>query len=155
MLAIVTDHVAWDDLATPRHWSIRGILELSLYLGLVNALFAFGLLKLVAAHSPAVARTEWFLFLGSTALLILFVVRSPGWFWQGPRPSRTLVLALGASFILTVALVNVPVTRDLLGFAPLNWTTQLVIEAYGLAYLVLADVIRRAYHRHVAPPPHR
>jgi P-type Mg2+ transporter len=151
MLAIVTDRVASSDLATPRRWSIRGILELSLYLGLVNALFAFGLLKLVAAHSPAVARTEWFLFLGSTALLVLFVVRSPGWFWQGPRPSWTLLLALSACFVLTVALINVPVTQKLLGFAPLSWTTQLVIEAYGIAYLVLADVIRRAYHRHVAP----
>jgi magnesium-transporting ATPase (P-type) len=109
----------------------------------------------VAAHSPAVARTEWFLFLGSTALLVLFVVRSPGWFWQGPRPSLALLLALGGCFALTVALINVPVMRDLLGFAPLSWSTQFVIEAYGLAYLVLADVIRRAYHRQVVPPPDR
>ncbi|HYM51790.1 MAG TPA: cation-transporting P-type ATPase [Candidatus Limnocylindrales bacterium] len=154
MLAIVTDRVAWEDLATPRRWSIRSILELSLYLGVVNALFTFGLLKLVAAHSPTVARTEWFLFLGSTALIILFVVRSPGWFWEGPKPSWTLLLALGACFALTIALINLPVTRDLLGFAPLSWQTQLVIEAYGLAYLVLADVIMRAYHR-VVPLAHR
>jgi len=151
MLAIVTDRVSREDLATPRRWSIRGILELSLYLGLVNALFAFGLLKLVAAHSPAVARTEWFLFLGSTALLILFVVRSPGWFWQGPGPSWTLLLALGGCFALTVAVINVPLTQNLLGFAPLSWPTQLVIEAYGLAYLVVADVIQRAYHHHAVP----
>jgi P-type Mg2+ transporter len=151
MLAIVTDRVAREDLATPRRWSIRGILELSLYLGLVNALFAFGLLKLVAAHSPPVARTEWFLFLGSTALIILFVVRSSGWFWQGPRPSSPLVLALAGCFVLTVALINVPVTQKLLGFAPLSWSTQLVIEAYGLAYLLLADIIQRAYQRHAVP----
>ena len=152
MLAIVTDRVAREDVATPRRWSIRGILELSLYLGVVNALFAFAMLRLVAAHSPAVARTEWFLFLGSTALLVLFVIRSSGWFWQGPRPSGTLLLALGGCFALTVALVNLPVTRDLLGFAPLSWPTQLAIEAYGLAYLVLAGVIQRAYHHQVAPP---
>jgi len=151
MLAIVTDRVTREDLATPRRWSIRGILELSLYLGVVNALFAFGLLKLVAAHSPAVARTEWFLFLGSTALIILFVVRSPAWFWQGPRPSWTLLLALCGCFALTVALINLPVTQHLLGVAPLSWSTELVIEAYGLAYLVLADIIQRAYHRHVVP----
>jgi hypothetical protein len=67
----------------------------------------------------------------------------------------TLVLALGTCFALTVALINVPLTRDLLGFAPLSWSTQLIIEAYGLVYLVLADVIQRAYHRHVVPSPHR
>lgn len=155
MLAIVTDRVAWDDLATPRRWSIRGILELSIYLGVVNALFAFGLLRLVATHSPEVARTEWFLFLGSTALLILFVVRSPGWFWQGPRPSWPLLLALGGCFALTVAIINVPVTQHLLGFAQLSWSTQLFIEAYGLAYLIVADIIRRAYHARVVPPPMR
>ncbi|HVH65886.1 MAG TPA: cation-transporting P-type ATPase, partial [Candidatus Acidoferrum sp.] len=64
MAAIVTDRVESEDIATPRHWSIRGILELSLYLGLVNALFTFALLRLLPSTTPGVTRTEWFLFLG-------------------------------------------------------------------------------------------
>lgn len=152
MLAIVTDRVGPEDVATPRHWSIRAILELSLYLGLVNALFTFGLLRLLPSHSPAVIRTEWFLFLRSTALTILFAVRSKRWFWQPPAPSLTLLLALGACFVLTLGLVNVPLTQKLLGFAPLRWQVQIGIEVYGLAYLVIADVIQRSFHRNVIPP---
>ena len=45
MLAVVTDNVALEDLATPRRWDVRRIVELSIYLGIVNALFAFGLLE--------------------------------------------------------------------------------------------------------------
>ena len=154
MLAIVTDRVSQQDLETPRRWSIRGILELSLYLGIVNALFTFGLLRLLPSSSADVIRTEWFLFLGSTALTILFAIRGKGWLWEGPRPSRTLLLALGGCFVVTVALVNVPVTRSLLGFAQLNWVTQVIIELYGLLYLVIADTIQVLFHRGVAAIPH-
>lgn len=150
MLAIVTDRVERQDLAKPRRWSIRNILELALYLGLVNAVFTFGLLRLLPSHSPAVVRTEWFLFLGSTGLTILFVVRSKRWFWLPPFPSPTLLLALGACFVLTVALINVPLTQKLLGFGQLSWQFQVAIEAYGLAYLLIADVIQRSFHRDVA-----
>ena len=152
MLAIVTDRVEAHDLATPRRWSIRNILELALYLGLVNALFTFALLRLLPSHSPAVIRTEWFLFLGSTGLTILFVVRSKRWFWQPPLPSPTLLLALGACFVLTLGLINLPLTQRLLGFGQLSWQLQVAIEAYGLAYLVIADLIARSFRRDVAAP---
>ncbi|HET9849304.1 MAG TPA: HAD-IC family P-type ATPase, partial [Candidatus Dormibacteraeota bacterium] len=151
MLAIVTDHVSVEDVATPRRWSIRNIVELSLYLGLVNALFTFGLLRLLPSDNPAVVRTEWFLFLGSTGLTILFAVRSSGKFWKEPRPSLTLLLALGACLAATVGLINVPWTRDLLGFARLGWQDQVLIVAYGLVYLVVAVGIKLSFHRQVAP----
>lgn len=150
MLAIVTDNVSSEDVATPRRWSIRNIVELSLYLGLVNALFTFGLLRLLPSHDPAVVRTEWFLFLGSTGLTILFAVRSSGRFWKGPRPSLTLLLALGACFAVTVGLINAPWTRDLLGFARLSWQDQVLIVGYGLVYLVIAAAIKLSFHRQVA-----
>jgi Mg2+-importing ATPase len=150
MLAIVTDRVGKEDVKTPRRWSIRGILGLSLYLGIVNAVFTFAMLRLFP-ESAVVIRTEWFLFLGSTALTILFVVRSSGWLWEGPRPSGTLLLALGGCFVVTVALINIPLTQRLLGFAALGWRTQLAIEAYGLLHLAVADVIQYAFYR-LAPP---
>ncbi len=154
MLAIVTDNVPSDDLATPRRWSIRNIIELSLYLGLVNALFTFGLLRLLPSHDPAFVRTEWFLFLGSTGLTILFAVRVSGKFWKEPMPSLTLLLAIGGCFAVTLRLINVPLTRDLLGFAPISWQNQLLILGYGLAYLAVAVAIKLSFHRQVAPIPH-
>jgi P-type Mg2+ transporter len=153
MLAIVTDVVASGDLATPRHWDVRRLIELSVFLGLANALFAFGLLRLLTDRSPEIVHAAWFLFLGSTALFILFAVRTPGWFWSRPWPSLPVLAAVAAAFVVTVALVNIPEARTLLRFGQLSLTEQLSIEAYSVAYLVVADVLQRAFIR--TQPAHR
>jgi len=145
MLAIVTDVVARDDIATPRHWDVRRLVELSVFLGLINALFAFGLLRVLSGRSPEVVHAAWFLFLGSTALLILFAVRTPGWFWSRPWPSIPVLAALAAAFAVTVALVNIPEARTLLRFGTLSLPEQFGIEAYSIAYLLVANALKRAF----------
>jgi Mg2+-importing ATPase len=147
MLAIVTDKVGVADLATPRHWDILRLGALALALGLVNAVFAFALLRLLREQDPTVVHTSWFLFLGSTALLVLFAVRSTGWFWSRPWPSGPILVAIAAAFVVTVGLVNLPLTQRLLGFAPLGWTTQLAIVAYAVLYMVVADALLNAFRR--------
>ncbi|MGA7913433.1 MAG: cation-transporting P-type ATPase [Candidatus Dormiibacterota bacterium] len=147
MLAVVTDNVALEDLATPRRWDVRRIVELSIYLGIVNALFAFGLLRVLGGRSPQEVQTAWFLFLGSTALLILFAVRTRGWLWSRPWPSLPVLVALGAAFVVTVALPNLPATRSLLHFGTLSWAEQAGIEAYSLGYLAVASALRVTYSR--------
>jgi P-type Mg2+ transporter len=147
MLVIVTDRVARSDVATPRHWDVRHIMELTVYLGIVNALFAFGLLRFLAGQPAPVVYSSWFLLLGVTALLILFVVRTPGWVWQAPMVSPSLGLALVACLVVTVGLVNVPLSRTLFGFALISWRTQLAIGGYSLLYVIAADVVKQGYLR--------
>lgn len=150
MLAIVTDRVGPRDIAKPRAWSIRHLVELSVFLGIVNAVFAFGLLRFIRNQDPIVVHTAWFLFLGSTALLILFAVRTDRWFWSPPLPSRSILLAVGGAFAVTVALVNIPITQHLLGFVGLPWQQQLLIELYGVLYVVVANALRLAFDRYSA-----
>lgn len=153
MLAIVTDVVSAEDIASPRRWDIRHLVELSIFLGLVNALFAFGLLRLFHEHSPDTVRAAWFLFLESTGLFILFAVRTRGWFWSRPWPSTPVLLAVAAAFIVTILLVNLPEARALLHFGTIDWRTQLGIEAYSIAYLLVADLLQQAFARPRRQPP--
>ncbi len=147
MLAIVTDVVSFEDLATPRRWDIHRLVELSIFLGLVNAVFAFGLLRFLGGRSPEVVHAAWFLFLGTTALLILFAVRTEDWFWKRPWPSVPLLGALAVAQIVTVALVILPPAQALFRFGNLSLSEVLGIGAYSIAYLVVADVLHTTYHR--------
>ena len=147
MLAIVTDAVASEEIATPRRWDVWRLVQLSIFLGLLNALFAFGLLRFAHGRSEEVVHAAWFLFLGSTALFILFAVRQRKWFFNRPWPSTPVLAALGAAFVVTVALVNVPEARALLRFGALSLPEQLGIEAYSLAYLLVADVTKQLFRR--------
>jgi Mg2+-importing ATPase len=152
MLAIVTDLVSADDVSRPRHWDVRRLVELSIFLGLINAVFAFGLLRLVSTRSAEEIHTVWFLFLGSSALLVLFAVRNKGWFFERPWPSLPVVGAVAAALVVTVGLVNLPPAKTLLGFGTLGALEQLGILAYALAYVAVADVLQTAFRR-TAPSP--
>ena len=92
-------------------------------------------------------QTAWFLFLGSSALFILFAVRTRGWLWSRPWPSGPVLLALAAALVVTLALPNLPATRSLLHFGPLSLAEQAGIEAYALGYLVVASALRVTYSR--------
>ncbi|HXN91328.1 MAG TPA: cation-transporting P-type ATPase [Candidatus Sulfotelmatobacter sp.] len=147
MLAIVTDKVATEDIATPRRWDVRRLVELSIFLGVVNAILAFGLLRFFQGRTAQDVHAAWFLFLGSTALFILFAVRTRGWFYSRPWPSVPVLAALGAAFVVTVALVNIPEAKTLLRFGNLSLTEQVGIEAYSLIYLLVADLLQHAFRR--------
>ena len=153
MLAIATDRVARSDLATPRHWDVRRLVELTLYLGVLNALFAFGLLRFLTEQPRTVVYAAWFLLLGTTALLVLVVVRARGWFWQAPPPSIALTFAMGVGLAVTLALINMPATRVLFGFAALPWRLQIEIVVYALAYVLCADALKRAYFHFAGSSP--
>jgi len=145
MLAIITDRVSAEDLATPRRWDVRRLVELTLYLGILNALFAFGLLRYLTGQPPAIIYSAWFLLLGTTALLILVPVRTLRWFWQAPPPSLPITLALAGGLLVTFGLVNTPATRGLFQFAPLSLSFQLGISAYAVLYVLAADVLKRFF----------
>ncbi|HEV7217091.1 MAG TPA: cation-transporting P-type ATPase [Chloroflexota bacterium] len=145
MLAIATDRVGSSDLETPRHWDVRRIVELTLYLGVLHALFAFGLLRFLAGQPADVIYAAWFLLLGTTALLILFVVRTPDWLWQAPRPSWPVALALGCAMLVTLGLIEFPPAREVFRFAPLPWPLQVGIIAYAITCVAASDVLKRAY----------
>ncbi len=147
MLAIVTDAVSVEDIATPRRWDVRRLIELAIFLGLVNAILAFGLLRFFSGRSAEDVHAAWFLFLGSTALFILFAVRTRGWFYTRPWPSVPVLAALAAAFVVTVGLVNLPEAKALLHFGNLSLAEQVGIEAYSVLYLLIADVLQYSFRR--------
>lgn len=147
MLAIATDAVAFDDIATPRRWDVWRLVQLSIFLGFLNAVFAFGLYRFISDRPQEVVHAAWFLFLGSTGLFILFAVRNRGWFFSRPWPSGPVLAAIAAAFVVTVALVNVPEARSLLHFGALSLPEQFGIGAYSVAYLIVADLVKRVFRR--------
>ncbi len=152
MLALVSDRVGQEEIARPHRWELRRVMELALYLGIVNALFAFGLLAAMRGAPPATVRTAWFVLLGSSSLLVLLAVRTRGPLWQAPPLSAPLALAFGAGLVATFALVNIPWTQELLGFVALAWPVQLGLLVLALLYVLVADMLEVFFFRAVVPP---
>jgi Mg2+-importing ATPase len=146
MLAVATDRVPTRQIARPLHWDIRPIVDPAIYLGLLNALFAFGFLRFFQATQPDILRTSWYLFLVVSTTLLLFPVRSKGPFWKDELPSVPLLLATTGCLVIGILLAEIPFSQALFGFAPLPVTMQLAIFGYSLVYLLLADILLLSYY---------
>lgn len=148
MLSLAADRVSPGQVSSHLHWNIRHIIEPATYLGIVNALFAFGLLRFFRSVSPEMVRTVWYLFLGVTAILVLFPVRSHGKFWKGTAPSWQVLMATIAGLAATILVIELPVLQNVFGFVQIPITVQLGIFGYSILYVLLAGVLLIAYHRH-------
>ncbi len=148
MLSIATDHVSSHQLERPQRWVIRHILEPALYLGILNALFAFALLYVFREAPAPELRTAWYLLLAVTAILVLFPVRSHLPFWRDVPPSWEVLAATGIGLLVSVLLAELPTSQAVLGFVPLPAATQLAIFGYSLLYVLLAEILLLAYYRH-------
>lgn len=149
MLAIATDRVSPQQVARPRRWDVRHyVVEPAIYLGVANALFAFGLLRFFLEAPAPELRTAWYLFLAVTAILVLFPVRSHMPFWKDAPPSWEVLAATGAALIASLLLAELPPSQAVFGFVLLPIAAQLAILGYSLLYLFVAEILLLAYHRH-------
>ncbi|MDA8188589.1 MAG: cation-transporting P-type ATPase [Dehalococcoidales bacterium] len=152
MLAIATDRVSPRQVARPQRWDIRQIVEPAIYLGIVNALFAFALLRFLRNAPPPELRSAWYLFLVVTAILVLFPVRSRGPFWQGASPSWEVLVATFAGLFAGIVLAGFPLSQTVFGFVSLPVPTQLAIFGYSILYVLFAEFLLLAYRRHTGEP---
>ena len=140
-ISLSTDNVRGSE--SPETWDIAGPVKLSVAMGLLMVVEAFGLLWIglrylgLRTDDPALY-TFSFLTLLFFAIFSILVVRERRHFWSS-RPSRTLLLGLGLDLIagIIIGAVGVP------GLVPLSAGQILVVLAYAFVFsLLVNDLIK-------------
>lgn len=150
-LPIPMDEVDAESLVRPPHWDIRFIRNFMLVLGPLSSLFdflTFGILLLVFHASPALFQTGWFIESLATQVLVIFVIRTR----RSPlrsTPSPFLLLAAAIVVGLAILLPFSPLGRWF-GFTPPPTMLLLVLAALLIAYLTLAEFVKRGFYRRLA-----
>ena len=153
-LAIPTDNVDEDQLQRPAHWDIGVIRRFMLFFGPLSSIFDFGtfaLLLLVFGAGAPLFHTGWFVESLATQTLVIFVIRTR----RSPlrsHPSVPLFAAAVAVVLLGGVLPFTPLA-PLLGFTPLPGRVLAVLAAMVVAYLVVAETMKRRFFR--PPRAHR
>jgi P-type Mg2+ transporter len=150
-LAIPTDEADPEQLRRPSHWDMRFIRRFMLTFGPLSSIFDFltfaVLLQLLHA-GPVEFRTGWFVESLATQTLIVFAIRTRRVPFFRSRPSLPLTLAALGVVTVGALLPAMPVAH-LLGFAPLPMTYFAALVVLVLSYLVLVEVAKRLFYRHV------
>lgn len=147
MIAIATDNVDQDELATPKRYQTKDILIVAMVLGILSTIFDFVFFALFKNISPGVLQTNWFIASILTELAFLFSIRTKKMLFFSRRPSTTIFLLSGLAVVVTLVVPYLAWGQNLFGFVPpelkhLGWIFALV----GL-YVICSETIKLAYYR--------
>jgi P-type Mg2+ transporter len=159
-LAIPLDEVDAEDMKKPQRWDMRFVRNFMWVMGPVSSLFdfiTFAVLLHVVHAGEKLFQTGWFIESLATQVLVIFVLRTRRSPWSS-RPSRILLAAALGAVAIGVVLPFTPLGRDF-GFVALPAEFLAILAALVLAYLALAEVVKRIFYaRFVAraprPAPH-
>ncbi len=140
------------DLARPQRWDMPLIRNFMWVLGPVSSLFdflTFYVLLVVLGAGETLFRTGWFIESLATQVLVIFVIRTRG-AALASRPSPALAATSLAVVALAVALPFTPLAPAL-GFEPPPPLFFAVLAVLVAAYLVLAELAKRAFYQRARP----
>lgn len=151
-IAIASDTVDRERLATAQRWNINRIRRFMIYFGLISTVFdllTFAFLRLVAHADEDSFRTGWFVVSLLTELVALLVLRTRRRFWRS-TPSRLL---LWSSVFVGLLAIGLPYSGDiavLFAFQPLAPALIGKLLLLVLAYAVVTEITKRRHDIHAS-----
>ncbi|WP_439554779.1 magnesium-translocating P-type ATPase [Dyadobacter sp.] len=147
-LAIASDNVDQQQLASPGRWNMRLIRNFMIVFGLHSSLFDFLTFYALYFHfrlTGAAFRTGWFLESVITELLILLVIRTKVSFFKS-KPGNLLLVITVIALILAVYLPWSPAAFAL-GLTGIEGQQVLVLLGILAAYMITADWLKVWFFR--------
>lgn len=152
-IGIPFDSVDRRDVATPRTWDMKVFLRFTLVMGALSSIFdlaTFAVLLRVYGADAESFRTAWFIESMATQILVIFIIRTRGHAWLSRAHPALVATSLGA---LAVALiVGLSPLGAIFHFVPLPLGMLAAIAGIVIAYLVLAEGVKRLADRGIKTP---
>jgi Mg2+-importing ATPase len=148
-LAIPTDDVDPEQVASPTRWDVGFIRRFMLFFGPLSSVFdfiTFGVMLWGFHAGPALFRSGWFVESLATQTLVIFAIRTRRIPFFRSRPSVPLLLAALAVVTVGAVLPASPIGA-MLGFRPLPGLFFLALILMVVAYLLLIELGKYWFYR--------
>jgi Mg2+-importing ATPase len=148
-VAISTDNVDPDHVASPQRWNVREIRRFMIVFGLISSVFdllTFGLLLHVIRAGEAVFQTSWFVISLLTELAVVLVLRTQKPFFRS-RPSPLLLWATLAVSAATLAIPFLGEPSAIFGFVPLSASEMAAVLAIVAGYIAATELAKPWFYR--------
>ena len=146
MIAISTDTVEKKELDHPKKYNVKDIVLLAIVLGVVSTIFDFIYFGLFYKISPGVLQTNWFIGSVLTELLLLFSIRSKGFFLKSSRPSNTMFILTISAIVVTIIL-PFTILGKMFSFVAPTGRYLLIIFGVAIAYFSTTEIIKNTYNK--------
>ena len=88
-----------------------------------------------------------YLFLTSTALIVIFTIRNRDHFWRAPKLSRPMKISFTILSLVAIALVYMPATKKLFHFSNFSIELFMIVVILTLVYFVIVDTVKVWFYR--------
>jgi P-type Mg2+ transporter len=147
MLSIATDNVEKEKLERPNANNFQGLVAAAILFGGISTLFDLTVFRLYASAGPAELQTAWFLFSLVTELLLIYSLRSRGWFFNAKPPSIWLGVFTVLVIFFTAAILFSP-AGAFLGFALPSGKMLGTLLLLAALYFTVTEAAKRGYYFH-------
>ncbi|MBN1162146.1 cation-transporting P-type ATPase [Patescibacteria group bacterium] len=150
MISIATDNVDKKNILDPKNYAIKELILLATILGLVSTAFDFTMFGIFRNYGESSLQTYWFIGSILTELVLIYSIRTKGWFFKIKNlPSKTiLILTIIAGFIT----VYIPFTNlgiEVFKFITPSMDKLLIIFAVVIGYLVSTEFVKKIYYKYL------
>jgi Mg2+-importing ATPase len=142
MISISSDRPDASELRKPKHYNVREIIIVAVMLGSVSTIFDFIFFALYAQAPAAILQTNWFMGSVLTELVLIFSIRTRGFFLKGKPPSFWLLAFTITAGAATIIIPYTQVGKSLFKFQAPNTTHLLTILGVVLAYFLTTEVVK-------------
>ncbi|GAA0296811.1 magnesium-translocating P-type ATPase [Sphingomonas oligophenolica] len=153
-MAISSDRVDEERLATPQRWDVREVQRFMIAFGLISSCFdglTFALLLVVFHADAATFQTLWFVVSVLTELTVVLVLRTHRLAWRS-RPSTLLLCSTAA---VVAAVITLPFLGELsraFSFVPVDAAELGAGVLVVLGYVLVTELAKAWWFRRPAKP---
>jgi P-type Mg2+ transporter len=146
-ITIATDNVDTHELLRPSRFNIHSLMFISMLLGTVTAVFEIMYYSIIKNRPANVAETGLYLFLTTTALVVIFSIRNKDHFWRAPKLSKPMKVAFAVIGALSLGLLYLPYTQKILSFSGLSLTILAITALMTLIYFIVMDTVKVWFYK--------
>ena len=146
-VAVATDNVDIEDIATPHRFSIRGLALYASILGFVASLFDFIFFAIMRSAPVGEIRTLWFVMNMLTEVATIFVLRTNRFFLSARRPSWLLTLISVTIMAISVVLPFTSFGARVFSFVTPGAVGLAMVIAIMFVYVAATEAVKLAYLR--------
>ena len=147
LITIASDRVDIQELRKPKFYQLQNVIVLIIFLAFVSTIFDFFFFGIFHNVKPQLLQTLWFIESVVTEILLIFSIRTPGFFLKAKIPSLPLIIL--SSFATAVAIL-LPFTnfgRSFFHFVSPPLSALLILFSLVLVYFLVSEIIKLIYFR--------
>lgn len=150
MISIATDNVDRKDILDSKNFAMKELILLATMLGLISTAFDFMMFGIFKGYGEGALQTYWFIGSVLTELVLIYSVRTKGWFFNVRNlPSKAVFTLTILAGLFTVGIPFTIFGMNMFKFITPAWDKLFLIFAIVAGYLASTEIVKRVYFKYL------